>query len=83
MSDDAVDYSGTSESDSESDKVPSRLQLERNRAFWRMISASFTLVSDAQLQVRRRNRRAPSTRYSENKQKEFVAGRGAPPKILP
>jgi hypothetical protein len=52
MSDDAraVDYSGTSDSDSESDKVPSteepsesQLRVERNRAFWRrgMISASF------------------------------------------
>ncbi len=47
MSDDAVAYSGTSDSDSESEKVPSRLpesQLERNRAFvytfWRMIPAS-------------------------------------------
>ena len=34
MADDAVDYGGTGDSDSESDKVPSRLQLERNRAFF-------------------------------------------------
>jgi hypothetical protein len=52
MSDDAVDYSGTSDSDSESDKVPSGSQLERNRAFWRMISASFMQVSDAHLHRR-------------------------------
>jgi hypothetical protein len=47
-----VDYSGTSDSDSESDKVPSAgpgSQLEQNRAFqvWRMIPASFMQVSDA------------------------------------
>jgi hypothetical protein len=47
---------------SESDKVPSRLpqvELERNRAFWRMISASFMQVSDAHLH-RRNGRRSAS-----------------------
>jgi hypothetical protein len=35
----------------------SQLDSERNRAFWRMISVSFMQVSDAHLQVHRRNRR--------------------------
>jgi hypothetical protein len=63
MSDDAVDYSGTSDSDSESDKVP-EVQLERNRAFWRMISASFIQDSDAHLHRRNRRRSASVTRSS-------------------
>ena len=48
MADDAVnavDYGGTSDSDFESDEVPPGSQ--RNRAFWRMILASFMQDSDA------------------------------------
>jgi hypothetical protein len=64
MSDGAVDYSGTSDSDSESDRSPPGSQLERNRAFWRMISASFMQVSDAHLHRRNRRRSASVTRSS-------------------
>ncbi len=39
-------------------------QLERNRAFWRMISASFMQVSDAHLHCRNRRRSASVTRSS-------------------
>jgi hypothetical protein len=46
---------------SETDKVPSGSQLERNRAFWRMISASFMQVSDAHLH--RRNGRPVVARF--------------------
>ena len=64
MSDDAVDYSGTSDSDSESDRPPPGSQLERNRAFWHMISASFMQVSDAHLYRQNRRRSASVTRSS-------------------
>ena len=61
MSDDAVDYGSSSD---ESDKVPPGSQLERNRAFWRMISASFMQVSDAHFHRRNRRRSASVTRSS-------------------
>jgi hypothetical protein len=40
-------------------RSPPGSQLERNRAFWRMISASFMQVSDAHLHRRNRRRSAP------------------------
>jgi len=44
---DAVDYGGTSDSDSESDEVPSRLPAPGGIVIWRMILASFMQDSDA------------------------------------
>jgi hypothetical protein len=69
MSGYAVDYSGvhsgTSDSDSESDKVPSTEAPSSSgilsRAFWRMISASFMQVSDAPRHLHRQNRRRSAT----------------------
>ena len=45
-------------------RSPPGSQLERNRAFWRMISASFMQVSDAHLHRRNRRRSASVTRSS-------------------
>ncbi len=45
-------------------RSPPGSQLERNRAFWRMISASFMLVSDAHLHRRNRRRSASVARSS-------------------
>jgi hypothetical protein len=45
-------------------RSPPGSQLERNRAFWRMISASFMQVSDAHLHRRNRRRSASVARSS-------------------
>jgi hypothetical protein len=66
ISDDAADYGGSSDAESENDQVPSRLPARAECAFWRMtpsrISASFMRDSDAHHHRRNRRRSASVTR---------------------
>ena len=68
ISDDAADYGGSSDAESENDQVPSRLPARAECAFWRMtpsrISASFMRDSDAHHHRRNRRRSASVTRSS-------------------
>ena len=68
MADDVVDYSGASDSDSESDKVPStqasRLPAPAGSCILRMSLASFAGMQDADAHHRRERIRSPSvTRF--------------------